>query len=349
MKLALATLMLLGATLASCGRSDMPATQMTVTGHGQSENSNLLSPSNAGTTLIDRIANSRDTTQFQGVRRVELSFDDGALHRHLMLRERVSADGHGAYAIEALEVVEPQMSPSQRAVFLTLQSVRQGMNWRYRDFAIRDVPLFLQNYVTTDTGLTFDVAGHACMQLKLERMDQSGSSYTLGVDGSTGLVLSSREETLPGLVVSEMTYESIDFAPDLSGVAWHQSTNNERPLPIQGRLRREVGYEIRAPRNLPAGYQLLERTSLLHPQDGSSWVKATYGDGVESLFFLDGGPIVGGNGIRSGVPEIQADLVEVTVAAPWTVARGNLRSERVISLGKVSEQDLVEMLRSAFE
>ncbi|MBK8180957.1 MAG: hypothetical protein IPK67_19105 [Planctomycetes bacterium] len=93
----------------------------------------------------------------------------------------------------------------------------------------------------------------------------------------------------------------------------------------------------------------MERGRLVDPTDQSTWVKATYSDGLECIFFLHGGPIVSDNGIRSGAPEIKADLVEVAVAAPWVVARGNLRGERVLVLGKVPEQELLGMLRSAME
>ncbi|HUR28830.1 MAG TPA: sigma-E factor regulatory protein RseB domain-containing protein, partial [Planctomycetota bacterium] len=245
--------------------------------------------------------------------------------------------------------VEPPLSSSQNALFLTLQSARQGLNWRYRDFAIHDLGLFLQNYRTTDTGGTANVAGRTCRLLSVERADQSGSIYTLCVDEPTGLILDVREETREGVLVARSTFESLNLAPDLSGVVWHQPGNNEQTLSIRGQLTPYVGFEARAPRSLPAGYQLLDRSSVLHPQEGSLWVKETFGDGVESLFFLHGGPIIAGNGIKSGVPEIQADLVEVASAAPWTVAQGNLRSERVIALGKVAETDLLSMLRSAME
>jgi hypothetical protein len=342
MNLVRATLLVLAAALAACERVE-------VTSQQTEPKNNSFSGSPAGATLVDRIAAARDHTRFQGVRRVEFFYDEGPNQRHLLLRERVSADGQGAFAIEALEVVEPALSSSQHALFLTLQSVRQGLNWRYRDFAIHDLPLFLQNYVTTDTGSTANVAGRACRVLSVERADQSGSIYTLCVDEPTGLLLDVREQSQEGVLVAQSTYESLDLAPDLSAVVWHQRANNEQVLPPRGSLVSYLGFEARAPRLLPAGYRLLERASVLHPQDGGTWVKETFGDGVESLFFLHGGPIVAGSGIRSGSPEIQADLVEVASAAPWTVAQGNLRSERVIALGKIGEADLLSMLRSAME
>ncbi|MBK8181254.1 MAG: hypothetical protein IPK67_20720 [Planctomycetes bacterium] len=152
-----------------------------------------------------------------------------------------------------------------------------------------------------------------------------------------------------GQLISAMDFDSFALAPDLSAVAWHQRINDEQPLPVVGTLAAQIGFEPRSPRTLPAGFQLVERGRLVDPTDQSTWVKATYSDGLECIFFLHGGPIISDNGIRSGVPEIKADLVEVAVAAPWVVARGNLRGERVLVLGKVPEQELLGMLRSAME
>ncbi|MBK8181253.1 MAG: hypothetical protein IPK67_20715 [Planctomycetes bacterium] len=51
------------------------------------------------------------------------------------------------------------MSVGPYSVFLSLQSLRQGMNWRYRDFAIENLALFQQNYRFIDTSATGEVAG----------------------------------------------------------------------------------------------------------------------------------------------------------------------------------------------
>jgi hypothetical protein len=343
---ACAALLAFGAT--GCDRVEFETNNTTKSKNEGSSVSSLGGP-NAPTSLLQRVAAARQTTVFQGVRLVELHFEDDAGPHAVVVRERVSADGRGAFAIEALEVVEPPMTVSQYAVFLSLQSLREGMNWRYRDFSIDGLGLFLQNYTAVDTGNTVQVAGFAACEWRVERSDASGSKYTLRIDPLTGLVLQAREESQEGTLISEMTYESLSFAPDLSGVVWHQSVNQETDLPTVGLLARQVGFEPRAPRTLPAGFQLLERTRIVDPLDGSLWVKMTYGDGLENLFFLHGGPIVGDNGIHSGVPEIQADLVEVAAAAPWIVARGNLRGERVLLLGKVTEDQLIAMLRSAME
>ena len=310
----------------------------------------LAPPSGPNQTLIQRIATARQSVAFQGVRRVEIVAADGSTERHLILRERVSSDGHGGFAIEALDVIEPPLVGSERDVFLALQALRQGIHWRYRDFSIHDAGLFAQNYRLIDTGSLTTVAGvGGLLQLTVERQDLTGSIHTLAVEPASGLVLAWRESTQEGELVCDVAYESIQWSFDVGSVPWHQSQNNESALPTTGSLETWVGFEDRAPRTLPAGYQLLERTSILHPQGKGLWVKNTYSDGVEALFFLHGGPIENGNGIRSGVPEIEADLVEVALAAPWTVATGNLRGERVMALGKVPEPDLLRMLSSAVE
>lgn len=350
MKFACSTLLGFAALFAACERVDVSTSNTSGSQGLESENANHFGAPPATQSLFQRIANSRQVTTFQGVRRVEFFVDEGAVQDHSAVRERVSADGHGAFAIESLDVLEPPMSNAERALFIALQAPRQGMNWRYRDFSIHDVGLFLQNYRVTDTGAVgIVVAGRSVIELLVERIDQSGSLYTLHVDPLTGLVLQAHEESQEHVLISEMCYESLDLAPDLAGVVWHQRLNSEDSLPTMGPIAGMVGFEPLVARALPAGFQLQERTSVIDPLDHSKWVKATFTDGVENLFFLHGGPIVADNGIRSGVPEIEADLVEVTVAAPWTIARGNLRTQRVIAMGKVSEDDLLHLLRSALE
>ncbi|MBK8180956.1 MAG: hypothetical protein IPK67_19100 [Planctomycetes bacterium] len=108
---------------------------------------------------------------FQGIRRVELHFEESGEPRTVELRERVSSNGQGQFALEALEVIQPQMSVGQYSVFLSLQSLRQGMNWRYRDFAIENLALFQQNYRFIDTGATGEVAGFPTQEFRVERID----------------------------------------------------------------------------------------------------------------------------------------------------------------------------------
>jgi hypothetical protein len=343
--LSLALLLLLGA----CQR--VPTDDDLGRKPGEPQSTPELAPSNSLTaTLIQRIVSARRSVAFQGVRRVELHADDGAVAHQLVLRERVSADGQGGFAIEALDVLEPQLRGSEREVFLSLQSLRQGLHWRYRDFTIHDESLFAQNYRMINSGATVTVAGIPnLLELRVERLDQTGSIYTLAVEASSGLVLSSREMTPTGQLVSEMRFESLQKVFDAQSVVWHQSLNNEQELPTSGDIAEFAGFPTRAPRVLPLGYQLLERSSILHPQGKGTWVKSTYSDGVDTAFFLHGGPIQDGNGIQSGAPVIQADLVEVALAAPWTVTTGNLRGERVMALGKLPEHDLLRMLSSAVE
>ena len=121
MKFVLACLLALTGAFASCERVDVTG-QSTVPPGPQSHNMGLSGHANPTPTLFDRIANSRETNRFQGVRHVELFFEDGPQQRHPLIRERVSADGQGAYAIEALEIVEPQMTADQRALFLIIAS-----------------------------------------------------------------------------------------------------------------------------------------------------------------------------------------------------------------------------------
>jgi hypothetical protein len=79
------------------------------------------------------------------------------------------------------------------------------------------------------------------------------------------------------------------------------------------------------------------------------WVKQTYSDGVDSLFFLHGGSNqpAGGGPTITGVWPGKSDSMIVLEGVPWTVATGDVGDERVIAAGKVSTFELLMLLESA--
>ncbi|MBK8181236.1 MAG: hypothetical protein IPK67_20625 [Planctomycetes bacterium] len=168
-------------------------------------------------------------------------------------------------------MIQPQMSVGQYSVFLSLQSLRQGMNWRYRDFAIENLALFQQNYRFIDTGATGEVAGFPTQEFRVERIDGSGSIHLLSVETVTGLVLAAREQDAEGQLISAMDFDSFALAPDLSAVAWHQRINDEQPLPVVGTLAAQIGFEPASPAPCPRGSSSWSA--------GGSWIPRTRAPG----------------------------------------------------------------------
>jgi len=135
----------------------------------------------------------------------------------------------------------------------------------------------------------------------------------------------------------------VDFAPDLSQVIWHQPKNAEQLLARSDPQAQILGFQPILPRTLPPGYQMVEQ-AIVRDELGNPWLKTTYGDGVERLFFVHGGPLVPGP-LASKWPK--PDRVEVLDAAPWASAQGNLSGQKVIALGKVSPDELLIVLDSS--
>jgi hypothetical protein len=282
------------------------------------------------------------SVRYSGERVVEaVSKADGG--RPWTHTERVHSLGNGQFAIEPLDLLRPTVAQRLAQTFLVQQQQRQGLNYRYRDFHVHDLELFLANYAAVDSGNKTYVAGRECAEFLVEKLEHGQRRYTVAVDLEHGLVLRYREETLDGALVAQMHYTSVDFAPDLTQVAWHVARNDERLLTEDANLAQILGFEPILPRTLPPGYRLVDR-AVVKDDLGRVWLKTTYGDGVERLFFVHGGPLVPGP-MAARWPE--PDRVRVLDAAPWTSAQGNLSGERVIALGKVSAEALLIVLDSS--
>jgi hypothetical protein len=297
--------------------------------------------------LIQRIANAPFSTAYQGERRVELNLYDAGVPVQFVLRERVSADGHGQFAVDPIELSEPPLPDSERDLFLVMQKVREGLMYRYRDFRVRNVALFLQNYSVHDSGQTVQVAGRSCAELAIARLDHNGLEYKVAVDPPTGLVLRAEARTPEQALVSLLEYTALDLAPDLSNVAWHQPVTGETPFVIGPDTAELVGFRPRLPRVLPLGYELEESTLVHDALEGSKWVRMVYGDGVEEVFFLHGGEARPPQSPLPSFHGVGADTVQVVDCKPWTAAQGAVNGERFIVLGKVDRHELLGMIESA--
>ncbi len=298
--------------------------------------------------LIEAMVHAPSSVLFSGVRRVELHVELDGIPTTTMHREQVHSDGQGKFSVELTETLVPIMPPEQFELFQLLQSARAGFIYRLRDFRIRDLDLFLQNYAFQVMPGTLTVAGHECLDVRVERLEEADRRYLLAVEPNTGMILRSREESLLGELISQVEYESIAFDPDQAGVSFHVD-NHEIPLDLDDPSRSGIHYSLQVPGFLPQGFQLRSSESAEDASDHRRWGKLTFGDGVEQVFFLHGGPAHQGNAGNVGahVQGYGQDTVGVFHVGPWTIAQGELAGQRVLAMGKCPEHELLLMLESA--
>ncbi|MDF1797732.1 MAG: sigma-E factor regulatory protein RseB domain-containing protein [Planctomycetota bacterium] len=313
--------------------------------------------------LITQIQQAPYLVSHSGVRRVESNYNLDGQNDHLVYREEVFTDGQGGFAINPLGAITGATLPA--GDFQLLQKAREGFHFRYRDFLVRDLAAFLQNYKLTSFGQVVQVAGRDCLELSIERKDAS-LSFDLAMDVETGLVLRYRELDASGHTYSKMEYESFDPAPDLTGVTLHQPSNQEQPLDPSTPALAQLGFQPFIPKLLPSsGFFFVEASSVVDAL-GTTWAKLSYTDGIETVFFLDAGPRLpesalgvgvkssssppGTGGLSGGpdgtAPELQ-DGVRCFVDGPLTVVWGEVLEHRMILLGKATQSELSGMLQSA--
>lgn len=295
----------------------------------------------ANAQFLRRLQSARLTVAHRGVRRVEQRWKIGDEAQELTYREQVASDGAGRFAIEALEQLTPDVDPAAASAFVLLHQARAGFTWRYRDFAVRDVEAFLLNYDLLPLGSLTVVLGRACDEYLVQRSVGHAVRYSIAVDRETGLVLRARHETAAGELLGLVEYESLELAPDLTAVAWHTPLTVEEPLARDPQVAaRQLGFRPRLPRTDGGVFRLLEAQQITapHPEGGEQrWAKHTLTDGVEVLFFLHGG----------NDPSAREDVVRVAPpVGPWNTAEGSLRGEQFTCIGRVSVDELLDVIAS---
>lgn len=288
----------------------------------------------------------RLTVAHTGTRRLEHPQVSGVAGAY---RERISTDGHGRFAIEPLEA--HLATPSEWSEFELTQRIRQGFLFRYRDFLVRDASLFERNWSTTDLRQTESVAGRLCDVYRVERNGGQATVFELALDQETGLVLASREFGADGRLVADMAYESFSLDPDLGSVAWHQASNVENVHPSVEAIEAEARSPVLRPRLLPDGYAALELATV---QDGrgTTWLKHTFSDGVEPLFFLQAleeptRQFESSAGGMTGEIVPGASSVMVFALGGATAIQGRVEGFHLLAIGKVPEAGLLDLIESS--
>lgn len=323
--------------------------------------------------VLDAIQHAPFTVAYSGTRRVEVHWTVLGSPESLVLLESVHSDGGGKFKIDPLSI-EQSTSAVDPQVLLLIEKAREGFHYFYRDFLVRDLTLFLQNYQFLDLGKMVTVAGRQCAEFNIQRDELGGPSYTVATDVATGLVLRWSEYDAGGALVARSEFLSVDYQPDLTGAEFHVAGNSELVVDPSGDVAQALGFAPLVPKAFPVGFAF-EKLTKLTDETGRDWACYVLGDGVEAVFFLHAaavqgsGASTGGGGVgspggptqtgtsqgsasgTSGIATVQNDLVPDSVGVlrvgPWSVVQGHWSQHPVIALGKVDTSELVALIESA--
>jgi hypothetical protein len=333
------------AALSSCGDSWSASTTNILPGGGVGTGSSMP----ASATILTKMAGAAQRVPFQGKRRVEARWKEGTTTKSLIYVELATGDGAGGFAIEPLELIEPVLPPAQASQFLLLQQAREGLFFRYRDFALRDFDLFAANWSAAQSGEVGEVAGRTAERWVFQRRSGGDRHYVVDVDSENGLVLRAREELLDGTLVSQVEFQTLDLDPDFSAVSFHQALTSEVTLSTNlSSVASVLQFQPHAPKQLPRGYELIEVAKLVDPHGGQTWAKLVYSDGVDLLFFVEAEP---GDApppqIHSAPPTVPSTLRALSIGT-WTVLQAHYAGRDSVVMGKQGELALADAIRSAY-
>jgi hypothetical protein len=308
--------------------------------------------------LIEKAKLAQATTAHVGQRSVHLyvnSFNTGV--HHLVTNERVATDGQGGYSIVA-QSAQGDLGLSEDE-FLALQAENAAFYYRYRDFVVRDFDLFLKNYLVLGTPKLVSVAGRPCSEITIQRKvpASSGGStsvlgglFTVDLDLQSAFVLGYEERTASGILVASMRYDSISYAPDLTGLSF-SSIPPVVEIDLAGNPAAQLGFVPYQPKQVPGGYEQ-QIARVLSEGPNLHWACFEYSDGVENLFFLHGGAspmaLIGPQGWTPQVFQSESPYrVYVTSAGCWTVVHGVWQGQYVLAVGKLPREEMLQLVESA--
>jgi len=304
-----------------------------------------------GPEYFQRIASAPFDTAYRGERVVQVRTMTGDIIHVLEYVEDVASDGEGAFTVVPIQILDPVLSFAESAEYLMRQEAREGFFYRFRDFRIRDFAAFQLNYEVIDLGQSEIIADVSCELFQIQRRDGSGDVHRVAIDPVTALVFSEETTRPNGEVLHRMRYQTFQLDPELSDVQLNDGVSAWAPTE-QGDLASVLQTEPLLPSAPPSGYELqsmgYQATAGLASQP---WVQLTYGDGVDTAFFLFEDTVVAPVG--NGGPQHQfgdvGDVVRVYSFGSWTMIEGRVHGRNVLAVGKVQEQELLLMLQSAVE
>lgn len=297
-------------------------------------------------TFLDRIANAPMTVSYGGKRQVRIYHAINGAPANLEYDEHVWSDGQGRFSIVPGKIVQPPMTAEQLDLFRLLQQARDGFFYRYRDFRIRDLEVFLQNWRVRDLGIQEIVAGVATTVLEFRRIDGSPTWYRAWIDPRTALVMRAEERGAGNQLASSVEFVDFELSPDTTGLRLESDRFARFPLDLRLETISSIGFRVRSPSVLPAGYRLDRAESM---NDGTNtWAILTYTDGVDSMFFLQTSDPQAQAGVSPpGEYDVGPKVARGFRVGPWTVLQVRSGGERVLVLGKADSSSIERMLKSS--
>jgi hypothetical protein len=292
------------------------------------------------------------TVAYRGERRVLTRAIQQGLLYQIDYREEVAADGQGNFTILPRQVMSPLMDASTEAQYLALQARRESFFYRFRDFRIRDLADFWQNYVVQHLAQREIVAGRTCERFDIQRQDGTGDVFRVAIDPESSLVLSEERRHQSGELVSRIWFETFALNADLSDLQltggpsiWVEFDPQASPGVFN--------LDPLTPTAPPSGYELQSSAyATTGTPTGTTWARFIYGDGTEQAFFLseDILPPQGNAGVpQAGLDPSGGDSVRAYAFGEWSLIEGRVAGRNVLAIGKVDEQELLLMLQSAVE
>lgn len=297
------------------------------------------------------VMNAPFEVAFRGEREVTLRTRVFDIVTEVSYEEEVASDGNGAFTIVPLNIVTPVLTWGQQGEFILRQESREGFFYRYRDFRVRDSVSFWMNYELLDLQLQQSIAGRVCETLRIQRKDGTGNIFDVVIDPATSLVMKEVCTRQNGELVSSMVFQSFQLDADLSDLQLNDGQSKWISVELPG-LESAMYHELLLPSAPPSGYELQDMAYRQAPGiSGFRWAQLTYGDGVEQAFFLfeDSELGEGSKGPTNGSSNPNPDLIRSYAFGAWSMIEGHVRGRYVLSVGRVSEAQLLLMLQSAIE
>lgn len=285
-----------------------------------------------------------------GRRRVAV-FDEDGLETSFV--ERVATDGTGRFAIDPVEPLS--FPPAEWDVFRLRQLSRQGLIFKHRDFAIRDLGLFQDAWTLNEVGDNRTVAGRRCDLFEVERPGVvHASRYRVLVDAE-GLVLAYREFDGEGRLRSEVRYETFDDSPaqeTLDAIPWYEAPAEDTleldwTQPLEPQIPQLGNARVFQPHWLPNGFALRRASTAVVATQ--RWLRLEYTDGVELVFYgLDLPGLVPEGGTTPFTPSPSTpDSVHVYSVGRTSALQGMLRNRQVMAFGKADTELLIDLVESS--
>ncbi len=288
--------------------------------------------------LAANLAQAPWNVEYHGIRRLEFLTEQPVVS----YKERVSADGNGAFGIRVIDVVSSSMDSTS---FIAKQSQEESFNYRYRGFRVLDPFLFETNYTVQLLHQEQPIAGVNCTRLLVRKRVPAGTPignhFLVDMEPTTGLVLGWQELSPEGVLQSKMVFESFGFGPAADPIPMGTGSLTETELDPTKIDRTRFSFEILRPRLLPSEHRLV-RAYEVTDAAGQIWLRQVFTDGEGALIFMhrsDG--LVTAGGMEAGTLGCYAE-------GQWTVVMGEINGYSLLAVGKMGSNEIQDFVASCF-